>query len=645
MTTATKKTMGKKQGKTIKTRVCYRKFEVDTRTIDKEKRTVQLSFSSETPADRWFGKEILDHNRGSVRLERLRTGAPLLLNHDANKQIGVIEEARIKEKRGEATVRFGKSALASEIFDDVADGIRGGVSVGYAIHRMVRDEVDGDDETFRALDWEPLEISIAPVPLDTTIGVGRNLDKLEFETRMEEKHMDPIESTETPVLTPAKIPEPKVNLEEVREQARKSETERICEISAYAERFPELQKDKEEAISKGWSIDKFRKHALDQLKSGRPVISGNHEDPKMDRKLGMDNKEVKRYSFQRAILAMCMQDPKLAEFEYECSRAVADKTKRTPEGLWVPEDVLLEDYGRRDLTVGTATAGGHTVETSVLGDRFIDFLTNRLLVRQFGATVLEGLTSSIAIPRETGEPTSGWVAEAGSLGESESAFDQVAMSPNTLGAFTEFSRKLLVQSSIGIEEFVRGRLIAACARQVDLTVLHGSGSGAEPEGLESLSGVGQIAIGTNGGAPTWAHIVGLETEVSQDNADVGALGYITNSKVRGKLKQTEKASSTAQFVWMDEPADRPFGSMNGYRAGVSNQVKSNLIKGSLTTASAIFFGDWSSAILGFWGGLDIIVNPFSKDTTGVWRITVHKEADINFMHPESFARIVDADTT
>ena len=134
----------------------------DRETVDFKNRTVSLAFSSEAPVDRWFGSEILDHSKKSVRLDRLKSTGPLLLNHDSREHIGTVESATIgKDRIGRAVVRFGQGPERDAILTDIEDGIRKCVSVGYRIHRMKLEE-SGDDETdvYRATDWEPYEVSL-----------------------------------------------------------------------------------------------------------------------------------------------------------------------------------------------------------------------------------------------------------------------------------------------------------------------------------------------------------------------------------------------------------------------------------------------------------------------------------------------------
>lgn len=352
--------------------------------------------------------------------------------------------------------------------------------------------------------------------------------------------------------------------------------------------------------------------------------------------IGMNAREVQQYSLVRAIWASVQNDWRGAELEREASVAVARQLRREPQGFFVPAD-----WAQRDLLVGTNTAGGHTVATELLAQSFIDLLRNSMVVRSAGATILSGLVGNIAIPRQTGGATAYWVAENGAPTESQQAFDQVTLSPKTVGAFTDISRRLLMQSSMDVEGFVRSDLATVLALAIDLAALHGSGSSNQPTGVAATSGIGSVAGGTNGLAPAWSHLVSLETEVAIDNADVNRLAYITNAKVRGKLKQVEKASNTGLFLWAD--GAQP---VNGYPAYISNQVSSTLTKGSSSgVCSAIFFGNWADLIIGLWGGLDILVDPYTGSTAGTVRVVALQDVDIAVRHAESFAAMLDALTT
>jgi hypothetical protein len=154
----------------IKTGQLSRQFNFERDQVDAEARTVTLSFSSEKPVERWFGTEVLSHSPESVDLTRLNAKAALLANHDLNDQIGVIENATVENGRGIATVRFSKSERGEEFYQDVLDGIRLNVSVGYTIEEME----EKSERVFTATQWAPHEISLVSTPADFSVGIGRS---------------------------------------------------------------------------------------------------------------------------------------------------------------------------------------------------------------------------------------------------------------------------------------------------------------------------------------------------------------------------------------------------------------------------------------------------------------------------------------
>jgi HK97 family phage major capsid protein len=257
-----------------------------------------------------------------------------------------------------------------------------------------------------------------------------------------------------------------------------------------------------------------------------------------------------------------------------------------------------------------------------------------------GTTLLTDLTGNIAIPRATAGSTGYWVAESGAPTESQQAFDQVALTPKTLGAYVDYSRRLLLQSSIAVEAFIRMDIARTIALMIDLAAIAGSGASNQPRGILNTSGIGSIAGGTNGAAPTWDHIVDLESAVANANAPAGSLGYLTNTKVRGKLKKTQMFSGTNGIpVWQG-------GELNGARAEVSNQVPSNLTKGTSSgVCSALIYGNWSDLLIAMWGGLDMMLDPYTGATSGTKRVVALQDVDVNVRYPVSFASMQDALTT
>jgi len=497
----------------------------------------------------------------------------------------------------------------------VIDGIRRNVSVGYAIHDadLETKGEKGDLDTFRVRDWEPFEISLVSVPADSTVGVGRSASSVEsieiIET--EEKPMSEVEIKSEPAVDPVK-----------------GEKARAAEIIKIGEAYKSYGADQiaGRAVTEGWSVDQFKSEVMQKMADA----------PKPSAEIGLSEKEAKSFSFLRAINALSnptdRRSQEEASFERECSEAYGSKIGRQARGFFVPAEVQ-----QRDLTVGTAGAGGNTVSTDLLASSFIDLLRNRMAVMQMGAQMLSGLNGNIAIPRQTSGATAYWVAESGAPTESQQAFDQVTMSPKTVGAFTDISRKLMLQSSLDIEAFVRNDLATVLALAIDLAAINGTGTNNQPTGILETSGIGDVAGGNNGLAPTLAHIIELETDVAVANADIGTLGYLTNAKVRGKLKQTFSNATYGDIPVWDG------GEMNGYRAMVSNQVPSNLTKGSSSgVCSAIIFGNWADLIVGQWGTLDLMVDPYTGSTSGTVRVVALQDIDVAVRHAVSFSAMLDA---
>ena len=560
-------------------------------------RSMEFPFSSEYPVARYFGNEVLSHEMESANLSRLNDGAPLLFNHDPDRMIGVVERAWIdgEKKRGYAKVRFSRNKFAQEVLEDVRDGILRGVSFGYSIDKM--EERNND---FVATNWSPYEVSLAVIPADPTVGVGRSL---------EDTNSEPAASTASPENT---VTEPVMDntpdLEVIRSEAVEAERTRTASISKLGERhaLPELAR---ELIDGGKSVDEARAAFLEKIGT-QPV---EHSITAND--LGLTEKETRSFSFVKALNFLSNQGDAQARrdaaFEIEVGEAAAKKYERSSNGIVIPNEVL-----RRDLVVGTPTAGGDLVDDVLLAGSFIDLLRNRLAIAQAGATMLTGLQGNVSIPRQTSAATAYWVGENSAPTESQQAIDQVNMSPKTVGAFVDYSRRLLLQSSIDVEGMVRNDLARVIALEIDRAAIYGTGSSNQPLGLTNVSGIGAETLTGTG---TFAEFIAMETDVAAANADAGALRYIVNATTRGGLKGTKKDAGSGEFVFAD-------GEINGYPAIVSNQLANN----------DALFGDFSMFIMGMWSGLDLTVDPYAGATAGTVRVIALQDVDFAVKQPGAF---------
>ena len=575
--------------------------------LDEENRRVRIGVSSEEPVERSFGMEVLGHSAGDINMEFINSGrAPLLLDHDMTKQIGVIEEFKLDEtaKRTTAVVRFGKSALAREVFEDVADGIRMNISVGYRIDKLERYENNG--ETYYKAQWTPMEVSSVSVPADQSrlVGVGRSKDKqhknIEVKLMENEKKQD-------------------INLDEVRTQTideAKAEFKRnskeIIDLAARHNKRDLADK----AISDGISVEEFRGVLLENISNNTPL-----ETPS---EIGMTKKEVRQFSLVKAIRAMANPSDRKAQeeaaFEFECSAEAARQYGKDAQGIMLPAEVL-RNWNQRDIN---SSDDSTLIAEDYRGGDFIDVLRNSSSVMQAGATMLRGLQGNVVIPKKTAASSGGWIAtEGAAAAESEFTSGSVTMSPKVIGAFTDATRLLLQQSSLDVENLIRDDLTQSIATAIDLGALAGSGSSGQPTGISNTSGINTTTF--SAANPTWAEIVAMESAVANDNALNGSLGYICRPADFGTLKTTEKATNTAQFVVS------PDNTMNGYNVIRSNQV----------TSGDFYFGNFADLLIGMYGGLDITVDPYALSTSGGVRIVALQTVDVAVRHAVSFCKSSD----
>jgi len=589
-----------KERKVIDLKVNYRTIDLSrSEFVDEENRRVRIGVSSEEPVERSFGMEVLGHSAEDINMEFMESGrAPLLLDHDMTKQIGVIEEFKLDQtaNRTIAVVRFGRSALAEEVFRDVLDGIRMNISVGYRVDKLTR--MKEKDENYYRASWTPLEVSSVSVPADQSrlVGVGRSKN-------IAEKAKVQIMSNE----------KQEINLDEVRsesaEAAKKEFARNSKEILDLAVKHNKRDLA-HQAISEGKSVEEFRGILLDNISNDTPL-----ETPK---DIGLTEKETKRFSLLRAINAMAnptdRRAQEAAKFEFEASEAAQRSYGQTAQGIMLPDEVL-RNWNQRDLSAGS---DGDLIGQDYRAGDFIDVLRNNSAVMPL-ATMLNGLSGDVKIPRKTAAASAAFISsEGGAAGESELTVGNVSMSPKSLGAFTDITRQLMIQSSIDVENLVRNDLAQSMALAIDDAALEGSGSSGNPTGITNTSGINSVSL-SSAAAPTFAELVSMETAVRVDNALLGDLAYIVHPSNYGTLKTTEKATNTAQFVAANNE-------INGYNAVVSPQL----------TANNYVFGNFNDLLIGMFGGLDIVVDPYSNSSSGTVRIVCLQSVDVAVRHAVSF---------
>ena len=390
------------------------------------------------------------------------------------------------------------------------------------------------------------------------------------------------------------------------------------------------------------NFDKLTKHieTLEADEKRAAIMAG--KAAKQQRQ-GQDEKDLAKFSLAR-LIQLQVQGRSLDGIEAEMHQEAENEARKSGvslSGVGVPNIAIDSIMKRGAQTSLNATGGsggdqgGMLVPTSTSG--LIMALRPMLVLSQLGVNMMGGLVGNLDFVKGTSTVAS-WNTETGEAANTNVATSKISMSPKRLAAYTEIYKQLMVQTPENIEQKIMGDLLRAVAQAVEAAAINGADGGHDPTGILNVSGIGSVEGGAQGGAPTWDHLVALEKEVAIDNALMGRLAYLTNHKVKAKLKTTKMDTGSGLFVWPQNE-----NNINGYPVGVSNLVPSNLEK-TATDLSAIIFGDWSELMIGQWGGLDLIVDPYSGAKNNKIVITTNSFWDVQTLWPEKFAAMTDVIT-
>ncbi len=616
--------------------------------MSEQNRTRSFSFSSEHPVSRWFGDEILDHSPGAARMDFFTSGrAPFLLDHNPRQQIGVIERAAIEGKRGDGSVRFGRTQIANDALTDVDDAIRTNTSVAYRVYVMRLDKVEEDYETYRVTDWEPLETSLVSIPADPTVGIGRSISPTAAgppgsttETDAEARSTRASSS-----LATAETPEVQSTASSA---ATRGVTTVTTETTAAAGASADVkvnalqaEKERKQAIEHACKVGKIDARAeakwiedgtsvpevLEQIL--RVMEERGKQKPMQAAALGLTGSETQRYSLFRAIRALryggqnhrFMQE---AAFEIECSTAIGKKLGRElSTSIMVPAEILQRPFGEeaaRAMATTPGAKGGYMVNVQNMG--FIDILRNRSVAMNMGARVLSGLQGNVTFARQTGKVSVTWQAgEGASVTAADQALGQLSMTPKTCIAITDVSEQLLAQASPSAEAFVMADLANDVAIDgVDNAVINGSG-GAQPLGIKNTTGV---TTGQDAATATYAKVLAFPATAGASNAIRGNPGWVTNITGASVLMQRSRFANTDTPLWTGNMLD---GAVAGFRAMSSEQLASaNLI-----------FGSWDEVVIGEWGVLELSTdNGGTRFNTAQVGIRAMWMVDVLLRYPQAF---------
>lgn len=349
----------------------------------------------------------------------------------------------------------------------------------------------------------------------------------------------------------------------------------------------------------------------------------------LDDLLGLPAQECEDYSLTRLAASMLQNRGSDAPFERDVDAYAATRLGLVAGGRWVPLGLLS-----RDFNVGTSTQAGNLVGVGRYGAAAGDPLRPVTVLGGLPVTVIHGLRSTTSVPVFNSSSTPAIVTETGSATEILTTTESADLTAYTVRVVTEFSRQALIQSVPDLDAAFRRQLSAAIFNKVEQVILAGTGSDGEPTGIVQRSDVNIIAAGTDGAALAWSHLAALEKDAHTGNIAPGASSFVVNSKVNAALRTTTRGTNLDYLM--------PENQVLGHPVQVTNNLPSNLTKGSGSNLSAaVFCSDWSQLCIGFYGAVDMTIDPVSKADQGKVRVVASLTFGFGLLRPTAFSVMKD----
>ena len=347
---------------------------------------------------------------------------------------------------------------------------------------------------------------------------------------------------------------------------------------------------------------------------------------------------LRRFSiskFIRQAMPGATMDGIEAEMAEEGKREFQESIKGSAEGVFLPSALLRTYYY---TNASEDNYGKAFVEETALS--YEGKLRGAMLGEKLGVRYINGLQGNVAIV--TGGADAAWVAEEGAASKQKPAYAKAVLSPKRLQVLQGITYDLLHQSTKDVDRLIMEDMVKAHAAALDAAIFAGSGSSGQPTGVLNTSGINSIYAGASssaGAAATYAKLVQMETEVGIDNGLLNdTLAYVSNAKVQGALKTIPQIAGYPFYLLND-------GKVNGYPFFMTNAIPSNATVGSSEgVCSSALFGPWSEVLVGGWGGLQFIIDPYTAKQNGVLEISAMAYHDVLVRHPEAFCKLIGITT-
>lgn len=624
----------------VNTCICYRSAEIAVRAAgDGGQKQYEFVCSSESPVEnRWlwddakgqyyYGTEVLLHGPENVDMSWISSGnAPFLKDHELDEQVGVITGAVLENRVMKVTgLKFSRSVDGVEIQQDIDDGIRKNVSIGYVIQEVVEVQVPRGTTpgVYHVTKWKVYEVSSVSIPAVDSVGFGRSagkrvlFDAVCYRVREDGDHFKTGEGS---------MGDEALGVRGVAAEGVQSLV--VHEVDRDLDRIGQVAELNRELFGGGVDIATraiATKASFDEFwREYQPALLAESQR-QATVKIGMTDKDKRQFSLIRLSRALDVTDHdvsmKDAGFEVEVSQEYCKQRGISAQrgGVVIPLEAIPM-MGRAAIT---SSANGAGVVQDIHSGEVIEYLRAQSVLAQAGARFINGLVGKFDMGRIGVGSTAYWVGETVETDSDVTAssldIDLLQFTIKTIGAWQGITRQMAKQTSIDVEGIVRGDLYQSLADGIDKAGLVGSGSSNQPTGICYTSGVGTKAFAT-AQTPLWAEVVAMETAVAEANGLRGSLAYVASPTLIGLMKGTQRATSLDFVVEGNE--------CNGYPILRStNAIKS--------TVKNIIFGNWQELMVGSWGGLEIVVDPYTYSRKGVVGLTAFQDVDIQLRHAASF---------
>ena len=541
--------------------------------------------------------EVLEISDQAIDFSRLvDEKAPFLFEHDTEKQIGVVEKAYIQDEKLKVLVRFSENDFAQSVLKDILSGIRRNVSVGYIVMETRFQQNNGDFPTVYVTRWQPYECSSVSVPADHSVGYQRNL-KIGNNLSMNNEDIKEVvetvvdETKEQPTMVETVSATEEVK-EEVKEEAKVlEEVDETEDILAAGELAGEEDLARQ-CIQEKRSLKEFK-----QLVKNKRSLKGNNS---------MENK--KRYSITKAIRSI-WKGTKDAEYEMNISQTASRNLQADDHDLFIPMNEL------RALGPG-AGSGGALINTTYLPTEYVPLLRPELSLEKTGFHTIPSDGNPVSFAVMTSGATAAMYDLDGQLTDSDPKFTLKTLTPKKAGICVPIPFSLILQAQPEADAVVEEDMVNAIKELRDKMILVGSGTGNEPTGIYSTTGVNEVAAS---GIYSWEGVVAAEAAIRKTNV-TGNLYWVMNSNDKAKFETTLK-DDVAGATYLCED-----NKIKGYEVVVNNFL----------TDGQIILGDFTDVAVAEFGPLKIKVDDISLAKKQAIQVIMDMEFDCCVRRPGSF---------